>query len=130
MRESEEAVAKFRSENGFVQSGANVTLNQQQLAELNAKLVAARSDLAEKKARVDLLRSIEEKGGNALSMQDQPSSQALTLLRQQESVLSQKEADLLARYNDRHPLVVNIRAERRDVQNSIAAETMRTVSSM
>ena len=82
LRESEEAVAKFRSENGFVQSGANVTLNQQQLSELNAKLVTARSEMAEKKARVDLLRSIEEKGGNVLSMPDLPNSPAIATLRQ------------------------------------------------
>ena len=31
----------------------------------------------------------------------------------------------MARYNDRHPLVVNIRAERRDIQRAIAAEMQR-----
>jgi succinoglycan biosynthesis transport protein ExoP len=130
LRESEEAVAKFRSENGFVQSGANVTLNQQQLSELNAKLVAARSEVAEKKARVDLLRSIEQKGGNVQSLPDLPNTSAITALRQQDATLSQKEADLLARYNAGHPLVVNVRAERRDVQRSIEAETQRMVANI
>ena len=32
-----------------------------------------------------------------------------------------READLVARYNDRHPLVVNIRAEHNDVKRAIAA---------
>src|SRR5262249_16894886 len=49
LRASEEAVTDFRAQHGFYQSGANVTLNQQQLSELNAKLVEARADVAQKK---------------------------------------------------------------------------------
>jgi succinoglycan biosynthesis transport protein ExoP len=122
LRESEEAVAQFRSEHGLVQSGSNITLNQQQLSEFNAKLVEARNDLAQKKARVDLLRSIKEKGGNIQSLPNLPSSSALQALHAQDAAASQKEADLVARYSDRHPQVVNIRAERRDIQRAIAAE--------
>jgi polysaccharide biosynthesis transport protein len=127
LRESEEAVAKFRADNGLIQSSgnANVTLNQQQLADLNAKLVGARADLAEKEARVNLLRTIEEKGGNLQSLPDLPDSSSLNNLRQQEVAISQKEADLLTRYNDRHPLVANIRAEHRDIRRAIAAEIER-----
>jgi capsular exopolysaccharide synthesis family protein len=129
LRESEEAVAKFRVDHGFVQSASNVTLNQQQLSELNAKLLDARADLAQKKARVDVLSSIEAKGGNVQSLPDL-ASPALAALRQQDSVISQKEADLVARYNDRHPLVVNVRAERRDVQRAIAAESQRLAANV
>jgi succinoglycan biosynthesis transport protein ExoP len=129
LRESEIAVAQFRSENGLLQSGSNITLGQQQLSELNARLVTAKSELAEKKARVDLLRSIEEKGGNVQSLPDLPNAGAIAALRAQEAAISQKEADLVARYNDRHPLVVNIRAERRDVQRGIVAETQRLAAS-
>ena len=39
--------------------------------------------------------------------------------------VSQREADLLARYNSRHPAVVNVEAEKRDIERSIAAETQR-----
>jgi succinoglycan biosynthesis transport protein ExoP len=130
LRESEEAVANFRSEHGFVQASTNVTLNQQQLAELNAKVVAARSEVAEKRARLDLLASVEQKGGNILDLPDLVGelSTAIATLRQQETAASQKEAELMARYNDRHPLVVNVRAERRDLQRSIAAEVQRTAA--
>jgi succinoglycan biosynthesis transport protein ExoP len=122
LRQSEEAVAQFRSDHGLVQSGSNITLNQQQLSEFNAKLVEARNDLAQKKARVDLLRSIKEKGGNIQSLPNLPSSSALQALHAQDAAASQKEAELVARYSERHPLVVNIRAERRDIQRAIAAD--------
>jgi polysaccharide biosynthesis transport protein len=130
LHDSEEAVADFRKEHGFLQSNTNVTLNQQQLSELNAKLLAARAETADKKARLDLLRSIEEKGGNVQSLPDLASSPTLAALNQQDVAISQKEADLVARYSDRHPLVVNVRAERDDIKRSIAAEAKRLAANV
>ena len=84
-----------------------------------------RAETADKKARVDLLNSIEAKGGNVQSLPGLSDSPQLTALRQQEAAISQKEADLVARYNDRHPLVVNVRAEHADIKRAIAAEARR-----
>ena len=105
-------------------------MNQQQLSELNAKLLAARAEAADKKARVDLLNSIEAKGGNVQSLPDIANSPTLAALRQQEAAISQKEADLAARYNDRHPLVVNARAEHNDIKRAIATETRRLAANV
>ena len=58
LRDSEEAVAKFRKEHGLTRSGPTVALNDQQLADLNSKLIAARTDAAEKKARVDFIADL------------------------------------------------------------------------
>jgi succinoglycan biosynthesis transport protein ExoP len=130
LRDSEEAVAKFRSEHGLVQSNASSTLSQQQLAEFNAKLVGAKAEVAEKKTRVDFLASIEKKGEKLLSYPDFITSSVLTNLRQQQAAISQREADLAARYEPQHPIVVNIRAERRDVERGIAAETQRLAANI
>src|SRR5712692_1452834 len=130
LRESEEVVAQFRSEHGLFSSGGSVTLNQQQLSELNGKLVEARADAAQRRARLELLRSIQAKGGNLQNMPDVSNAGALPNLRQQAATLSQQEADLLARYGSVHPLVVNIRAQQRDVDRAIAAETQRLAASI
>ena len=58
LRDLEEAVAKFRKEHGLMRSGPTVALNDQQLADLNSKLIAARTDAAEKKTRVDFLADL------------------------------------------------------------------------
>jgi capsular exopolysaccharide synthesis family protein len=128
LRESEEAVAKFRADNGLFQSG-NVTLNQQQLSELNAKLVDARADVAQKKAQVELLDSIQAKGGNLQNVPDISNAGALPALRQQAATLSQQQSELMARYGATHPLVVNVRAQQSDVERAIATETRRLVAS-
>ena len=129
VRQAEEAVAAFRAQHGLVQSG-NVSLNQQQLSDLNAKLIDAKADLAQKKARVDLLNSLQAKGGKLQNMQDLGNGGALPTLRQQLATLSAQEADLLARYGAAHPLVVNIRAQISDVERSIGAETQRLAAAI
>jgi polysaccharide biosynthesis transport protein len=134
LRDSEEGVAKFRSENGLVRTGANVTLNDQQLGDLNIKLVAARADAAEKETRLEFLNDVMagKKTIDSLpdSFQSAPQATVMTNLRQRLSEASQREADLLARYSSRHPAVVNIQAAKRDIERSIAEETKRMVESV
>ncbi|MDE2579619.1 MAG: polysaccharide biosynthesis tyrosine autokinase [Hyphomicrobiales bacterium] len=125
LRASEEAVARFRADNNLVQAGAGATLNQEQLAQMNARLVAARADTAEKRARLELLQRLEAKGGNVSSLPDVMNSPAIADLRRQEVEISRQEAELAARYNDRHPQLVNVRAQLADVRRAIGAEVKR-----
>ena len=52
LRDSKRLSQKFRNDHGLVRVGPNVALNDQQLAELNNKLIAARTEAAEKRTRV------------------------------------------------------------------------------
>jgi polysaccharide biosynthesis transport protein len=132
LSDSEEAVARFRKEHGLTRSGPTVALNEQQLADLNSKLIAARTDAAEKKARVNFLADLAagKKTLDALPDSMQSASSVMTALRQKLADASQREADLLARYNSRHPAVVNVEAEKRDIERSISAETQRMAQSV
>lgn len=51
-------------------------------------------------------------------------------LRKQEDDLSRQVADLLTRYTDRHPSVVNLRAQLADVHRAITAEIVRLTSNI
>ncbi len=134
LRSSEDAVADFRTAHGLTQTGLNVALNEQQLADLNGKLLAARTDAAEKKTRVDFLADVAagKKSLDSLpaSFQSAVQSGVMATLRQKLADASQREADLLARYSSRHPAVVNVEAEKQDIQRSIAAETQRMVEAV
>ena len=98
LRDSEEAVTKFRNEHGLVRSGPTIALNDQQLAELNSKLIAARADVAEKKTRVDFLDDVAQGKKTLASMPDsfQSSAQsgAMAALRGKLADVSQRQADL------------------------------------
>jgi len=127
LSESEEAVTKFRQDHALARSGPTVALNDQQLSELNTKLIAARTDAAEKKTRVDFLAEVAAGKRSLDSLPDSFQSQSSVMgnLRARLADASQREADLLARYNSRHPAVVNVEAEKRDIERSIAAEAQR-----
>jgi polysaccharide biosynthesis transport protein len=131
LRGSEDAVAKFRKEHGLTRSGPTVALNDQQLADLNGKLIAARTDAAEKKARVDFIADLAAGKKTLDSLPDSLQSASLIgALRAKLVDASQREADLLARYNRSYPAVVNLEAEKRDIERSIAAESQRMAESV
>ena len=132
LRDSEDAVAAFRSKHGLVRAGPTVALNDQQLSELNSKLIAARADAAEKKTRVDFLEDVAAGKKSLASLPDsfQSASSVMGSLRAKLADASQRAADLLSRYNSRHPAVVNVDAEKRDIERSIAAETQRLAQSV
>src|SRR5262245_2381472 len=134
LRDSEEAVTKFRNEHGLIRSGPTIALNDQQLGDLNSKLIAARADAAERKTRVDFLADVA-KGKKTLdslpeTLQSKADTGVLGTLRAKLADASQREADLLARYSSRHPAVVNVAAEKRDIERSIAAETQRMIQAV
>jgi len=131
LRDSEEAVARSRADNNLPASGgANATLNQEQLGQLNARLVAARAETAERKARLDILQKIEARNGGLASLPDALSSGAIADLRKQAAEISRQEADLLARYSANHPSVVNLRAQAADVRRAIGAEAQRLAANI
>ena len=121
---SEDAAATFRKEHGLTRTGPTVALNEQQLSELNGKLITARTDAAEKKTRVDFLADLAA-GKKTVDVLPDSLQGAIVALRGKLADASQREADLLARYNSRHPAVVNVEAEKRDIEHSIAAEAQR-----
>ncbi|MDO9440136.1 MAG: polysaccharide biosynthesis tyrosine autokinase [Beijerinckiaceae bacterium] len=129
VRQSEEAVVKFRADNKLLQTGPNLSLNQQQLSDVNGRLVAARADTAEKKARYDVINS---RNGRDLvqNLPDIMNQGTLATLRQQQLALSQKAAELIARYNAGHPVLVNLQAQKRDIEQAMAVEVRRAAEAI
>ena len=132
VRQSEEAVAQFRSKNNLVSASgdAKITLNDQQMSEMNGKLATARAETAEKRAKYEQVQQIIAKSGNIQAIPDVVRSTVIGEMRKQQAEVARKEADLVARYSDAHPSVINARAERRDIERSIAAEVTRILGNL
>ncbi|WGD31622.1 polysaccharide biosynthesis tyrosine autokinase [Ancylobacter sp. WKF20] len=126
LRASEEAVVKFRNDNNIVAVGSR-TLNDQQLSEVNAELVQIQTEAAAKKAKYEQARDLLENGGKVDSIPDVIKSGVISDLRGRLASVSAREADLVSRYGERHPLVVNVRAERREVERLINTEIQRII---
>jgi len=132
VRESEEAVASFRNQHNLVttSSEAKITISEQQLSELNARLVQARAETAARRAAYEQAAQVQARGGSLQTVSEVVRSPVISSLRFQQSQAAQKVAELVSRYNSDHPLVVRARAELRDVNNSIAEETGRIIANL
>ncbi|GLK74728.1 hypothetical protein GCM10017643_48470 [Ancylobacter dichloromethanicus] len=129
LRQSEEAVSKFRSEHNLVSVGTR-SLNEQQLSEVSAELVQVETEAAEKQAKYEQAKKILDAGGNLATLPDVIRSGVVTNLRSRHAEVAGREADLVTRYGERHPMVVNVRAERREIERQITAEINRIVANL
>jgi len=129
LRVSEDAVSKFRTDNNLLTVGAQ-TLNQQQLSEISAQLVQIQTEAAEKLAKYEQARKLLETGGNVATLPDVMKSTVISDLRGRLAEVSGREADLVTRYGERHPMVVNVRAERSAIDRQINGEISRVIANL
>jgi capsular exopolysaccharide synthesis family protein len=122
-RESEEALMRFRAATGSSANADGANIEPEQRARLARRAAGARAEAAEREARLDLLRRIEDHGGNAADLPGVGG--AIAELRMRAAQLSRQEAELRARYNRTHPAVVALRAQVADVDRAIEAEIRR-----
>jgi polysaccharide biosynthesis transport protein len=129
---AERAVAAFKSENNIVVSGGKL-MDEQQVGELNSRLVAARAQTADAQARAahfeNILRS-NTPDSNSIGTLDASGTEALanpiiTSLRQQYLDYARRETEWSARFGRDHLAVVNLRNRMRDLRTSILDEVRR-----
>lgn len=125
---SEQAVQDFRSANNLAVS-QGVTVNDQQITDLNNKLIAARVQTAEARAKYDQVQDLAKSGGDPGGINAAITSDMITKLRTQYADIAKNEADLSSKYGARHPLVANVRAQLQDTQRLINEEIRRILDS-
>ena len=127
---SERNVAEYRAQYGLVETANGGGVDKQQVSEINAQIALARASVAEKEAKYEQTQRLLKGGGNMASVAEVLQSPVVSNLRTQEAEVARKEADLATRYGDRHPLVVNVRAELTDVRRAINSEVQRILSNV
>ena len=128
LEQSEAAVETFRA-SIIQETGQGVELVQQQLAELNSQLIEARAARAAAEARLNQVRRLRNQVGAAAAA-DAVDSSLIQTLRGQRAELLRREAELSTRYGDRHPTMINLRAEIQDVNGAIAAEARKSIGTL
>lgn len=125
---SEKAVEDYRAANNLTVS-QGVTVNDQQLTDLNNQLITARAQTAEARAKYEQAQQLSKSGADAGGINAAISSDVIARLRTQYAEIAKNEADLLSRYGPRHPLVANVRAQLKDTQRLIDDEIKRILQS-
>ncbi len=129
--EAENAVEHFRSEHNLRQTGERpVTISDQQLSELNSRLVIARADLAQKQARLGQVRNLAHGHGSVDTSSDVLQSQLIQKLREEEATKSQEISLGIKTYGERHPRIIGLRADLADLRDKISGEIDKVAASI
>lgn len=127
---SEEAVQRYKAQNGLNDTTAAAgSIADQQMAAISTQLVQAQTDLAAKQAAYERVTALA-KSGNAANGSQAAASPVVTQLRAQESDLIQQEAELGTRYGPRHPKMMQIRSQKRDLESKINIEVGRVAETV
>jgi len=127
---AETAVEKFREKLGLFQSGEGTTLRSQEIAELNTQLTLASAARFEAEARLRQVSTLVSQPGGFESAPEVLQSELVGRLREQEALLEREAAELSTEYGPKHPRMVNIQAEKKDLQAKIATEVSKIVKGL
>ena len=117
--EAEKKIEAFRAEHGLIESGGSTILSQE-IASLNGQLITAKAATAEARARMQQARKLGTSG--AESAGEVLSSQLIQTLRGQQADIRRRLAELSTEYGSKHPKIVSLEAEVKDIRREINNE--------
>jgi succinoglycan biosynthesis transport protein ExoP len=126
---SEGAIEEYRAANKMV-SGEQVSLGEQELANLNLELLTAKAERAEKEARLLRVRDVQSGGGSYGSLAEVMSSPVIIGLREQEAELLREEGQLSREYGPQHPVMLELAAEKEKLASKIELEIANIIASL
>lgn len=126
--ESEQAVQRFKLDNGLTESLGQGLLAKQ-ISEINSQLLLVRAERVEAQARYELLGRKGPGAEGRVSLQAL-GSPIIQKLREEELGLKRQLADLGEEYGPRHPKILALKAQMAGVVDSISAEARRIVKSV
>lgn len=119
---SQHALEDYRRASGIVDLKNQTTLLTQQLAELNTKLISARTEQAEAEARYLQTQKLVASPEGITALAAVLQSPLIQRLREQEAVQQRELAELRTQLRDEHPRLIQKRNELKDLEDKIAAE--------
>jgi polysaccharide biosynthesis transport protein len=120
--DAEARVEAYRAKSGGLLVGPNnITLSSQQLADMNAQLVAARAQKSDAEAKAKLIRDML-KSGQPLEYSDILNSELIRRLSEQRVTLKAQLAEQSSSLLDNHPRIKELKAQIADLDRQIQDE--------
>ncbi len=131
-RRAEHAVDEYKTKHHIVSSGGK-PVDEQQIAEFNSRLVAARAQAADALARLNRYEAIAHGDSKSRSSieaigatgSDALNSPIINSLRSKYLELQRRESEWAARFGKNHAAVVELRTRMRNLRDSIREEVRR-----
>jgi succinoglycan biosynthesis transport protein ExoP len=123
------AVVRYKAAHNLNDSADGVPLVDQQLTAINAQLVQAKADLAQKQATYANVNGLT-KSGHGADISQAVASPLIIQLRSQEADLIRNQADLATRYGPKHPKYIAAEQQKHDLEEKISQEVTRLAGSL
>jgi uncharacterized protein involved in exopolysaccharide biosynthesis/Mrp family chromosome partitioning ATPase len=128
--ESESAVEQFRTSNGLYEGSNNVTLNAQQLSELNSQLILSKAQKSEAEARARGIKKMLDANGDIDATPEVLKSELIGRLIEQRVQVQRQLAELSATLLPSHPRIKQLNSELADVRTQIRDEATKIVKGL
>ncbi len=125
---ADRALADFKAQHNMASTATGKSISEQQLTDLNARLLDAKAQAATAQAKLDRIDGIISKGGEIddaairAAVSDSLTNPVIIQLRTKYLELVNREIDWSARFGPNHLAVVNLRTQIHEVRNSIFDE--------
>ena len=129
LQQQQSAIAAYKAVHGLNDSAPGSSLVDQQMAGINAQIVLARSELAEKQAQNDRVQALM-RTGNGADVAQVISSPLIVQLRTQQADLIRQLGEMSAQYGPLYPKMKALQAEKNDLDQKIAQEVSRLAGSI
>ncbi|MDE2465251.1 MAG: polysaccharide biosynthesis tyrosine autokinase, partial [Alphaproteobacteria bacterium] len=129
MQSADAAVQEYKAQHGITDTPNGGSVVGQQLAEINAQLITARSQLAEAQAKYSRVKQLEA-SGHAEDIGQVFQSGMIATLRQQQANLLRERAQLATVYGPRHPKMIDINSQIKSIDEKIHEEVKRVVETV
>ena len=127
--DSEQRINRYEEEHG-ISASRGTTVTAQELAAINAQLVAAHNDRVQKEGAVRYAKQMLESPGGADAAGQVLTSPPIQRLREQEADLRRRIAEMSTQYLPSHPTMIKMAAELDDLRHKTADEVNRVIRTM
>jgi uncharacterized protein involved in exopolysaccharide biosynthesis/Mrp family chromosome partitioning ATPase len=129
LQTQEAAVQRYKADHNLNETADGTSFADQQITAISNQLVLAKADLAEKQATNDRVQALV-KAGDTADVSQILASPLIVQLRTQQGALIAQESDLNTKYGPRHPKMVAMETQKRDLQDKISTEVSRLAGSI
>ncbi len=129
LQTQEAAVQRYKADHNLNETADGTSFADQQITAISNQLVLAKADLAEKQATSDRVQALM-KAGDTADVSQILASPLIVQLRTQQGALIAQESDLNTKYGPRHPKMVAMETQKKDLQDKISTEVNRLAGSI
>lgn len=128
--EAENAVQAYREKTQLVEGRGGEHSAGQRLVALNTQLIQALAEEGAVTARLNQMLALVKSPGSMRSAPEILANPLILRLRQTETELLRQRSDLSGRYGEKHPKLIKVRAELRDLRQKIQDEMNKIVEGL